>query len=152
EQGEKGPTVDPEGDLVDHARLGERLDEAIDLERGAPDVQTTVGQAPPLDGAGRGGFGHRRSSPCGSTRRRRMSSSSGVGAAVFGTRSGMMSGNPVAATTWSTVTPGCTERSRSRLDSSSKSRMQSGVTQYRGPPPGSPRRRRASAPPWSQPT
>jgi hypothetical protein len=39
-------------------------------------------------------------------------SSSGVGERVDGTSDGIASGNPVAARTSSTDTPGCTERSR----------------------------------------
>ena len=51
---------------------------------------------------------------CGSITMRISSSSSAVGARVSGTSLGTTSSNPVAATTSSTVTPGCTECNRIR--------------------------------------
>ena len=54
---------------------------------------------------------------------------SSVGAGVVGTLSGTIGWKPVLASTCSTVTPGCTDFSRIRLLSSSKSKMQSGVMQ-----------------------
>ena len=51
------------------------------------------------------------------------SSSSGVGSRDSGTSSGTTSSNPVAATTSSTVTPGCTDRSRIRWSGVAKSNV-----------------------------
>src|ERR1044071_8480306 len=119
EQGEQRPARDLERDVLDHASAPEGLGEPARLQRRAANPE------PALAGHGRR---YRLKSPCGSTRVRRMSSSSAPGAGVTGTWAGTSRSKPVRARTSSTVTPGCTECRRMRLLLSSKSITASGVT------------------------